>query len=97
MIVSNRKSLAKRVQRVLRVKDLRIPVADATRDLGPMQQVGPGDDAVRESRDSEWQGGEVAGLRCWPGRTAKQSSFTPRAFGRPSPLGWSSMACRLQI
>ena len=34
MIVSNRKSLAKRVQRILRVNDLHFPVADATRDLG---------------------------------------------------------------
>ena len=34
MTVSNRKSLAKRVQRILRVSDLHILVADATRDLG---------------------------------------------------------------
>ena len=34
MIVSNRKSLAKRVQRILRVNDLHIPVSGATRDLG---------------------------------------------------------------
>ena len=34
MSVSNRKSLAKRVQRIFRVNDLHFPVADATRDLG---------------------------------------------------------------
>ena len=61
MIVSNRQSLAKRVQRILRANDLHIPVADATRTWVLMQQVGPGDDAVRETRDSERQGGEVVG------------------------------------
>ena len=34
MIISNRQSLAKRVQRILRANDLHIPVADITRDLG---------------------------------------------------------------
>ena len=34
LIVSNRKSLAKRVRRTLRVNDLHIPVADTARDLG---------------------------------------------------------------
>ena len=34
MIVSNRKGLAKRVQRILSVNDLHIPVADVARDLG---------------------------------------------------------------
>ena len=34
MIVNNRKGLAKRVQRILRVNDLHIPVADVARDLG---------------------------------------------------------------
>ena len=34
MILNNRQSLAKRVQRILRANDLHIPVADTTRDLG---------------------------------------------------------------
>ena len=34
MLVSNRKGLANRVQRILKVNDLHIPVADAARDLG---------------------------------------------------------------
>ena len=34
MIVSNRRSLANRVQRILRVNDLHIHLTDATRDLG---------------------------------------------------------------
>ena len=33
MIVSNRNGLAKRVQRILNVNDLHLPVADAARDL----------------------------------------------------------------
>ena len=43
MIVSNREGLAKRVQRILKVNDLHLPVADDARDLDI--------DAAREGRD----------------------------------------------
>ena len=97
MIVSNRKSLAKRVRRILRVNDLHIPVADSARDLGI--DVAGGSRRRRSTRNQRFcaagrRGGKVKLLV----RKNPQSGQTlhSREFGHPLLLVWNIMACHLQ-
>ena len=97
MIVSNRKSLAKRVQRILRVNDLHIPVADATRDLG-INAVGGA--RRRRTRNLRLRAARRRGSRvkvlAWKNRKAVSgvlgSRQVPKSSGTSAPLHFLQVA-----
>ena len=99
MIVSNRKGLANRTQRIFKVNDFHIPVGDATRDLG----VDAAGGRQETTQDPYTKGILVARRRLKKGKSvehgkiAERSSSTPQAFGLLSPSERSSMELHVRV